>query len=98
MLRLEPQIDVEHANETAHQESRAHQQNRCESDFGNHQSIAQPGTLLARAQPASALLQRILNLECGSFERRQHSKQDPRENRREKREGKHVSVDAHASE
>ena len=36
VLGLEPQIDVEHANKTAHQESRARQQNGSEGDFGNY--------------------------------------------------------------
>ena len=50
VLRFESQIDVEHANKTAHQQSRAHQQDGGEGDFGNHQSVAQPGTPLAGAQ------------------------------------------------
>src|SRR5580700_4886395 len=41
VLGFEPQIDVEHSNKTAHQESRAYQQNRSESNFGDNQSVAQ---------------------------------------------------------
>ena len=55
-LRLKPQIDVEDAEKAPNQQSRADQQDAGEGEFGNHQSIADPGMPLAAARTAAAIL------------------------------------------
>ena len=56
-LRLKSQIDVEDAEKTPNQQSRADQQYAGEGEFGNHQSVADPGMPLAAARPAARVLQ-----------------------------------------
>src|SRR5258708_3601747 len=55
-LRLKSQIDVEDAEKTPNQQPRADQQDTGEGEFGNHQSIADPGMRLAAARTAAGIL------------------------------------------
>ena len=74
-LRLKSQIHVEDAEKAPNQQPRADQQYAGEGEFGNHQSIADPGMPLAAARSAAAILHAFTKRECRDPQCRQQAKE-----------------------
>ena len=85
-LRLKSQIHVEDAEKTPNQQPRADQQYAGEGEFGNHQSVADPGMPLAAARPAAGILQAFTKGERRDLQRRQQAKEHAGSDRRQQGE------------
>ena len=65
---LEAEIDVEHLEEAAHQQSRADQQHAGQGDFRDDQRAAHALMLLAFARTGPAVLERFLQVAAGHLQ------------------------------